>query len=266
MGKKVTISTLAKRYAAGEKLVMVTAYDTPSAKLAERAGVDFLLVGDSVAMTTLGYTSTLPMTMDMMLHHTRAVRRGAPDAFVVLDMPFMSYQADEAEALRNAARALKEADADAVKLEGGAEFAPLVKRMVDAGIPVMGHLGLLPQRVNALGGYKVAGRSEAEAERILQAAQALEAAGAFSVVLECVPAEVGSKITADIHIPTIGIGSGNGCSGQVQVWHDLFGLGGEFLPHHAKRYVDAGSLIESALRNYADEVRSGEFPGKENSF
>ena len=267
MSKKTTVSTIAKRYAAGEKLVMVTCYDAPAARIAMDSGIDFLLVGDSVAMTVLGLSSTIPMTMEQMLHHTRAVRRGAPDAMVVLDMPFMSYQADMAEALRNAARALKEADADAVKLEGGAEQAPLVAKMVESGIPVVAHIGLMPQHVNSLGGYKVAGRTDAEAEKLIADAKALESAGAFAIVLECTPAALAEKVTKLLHIPTIGIGSGSACSGQVQVLHDLLGLGaGDFLPRHAKRYADLSKIAKEALSQYAEEVKSGEFPTGENSF
>lgn len=267
MSKKTTVSTIAKRYNSGEKLVMVTAYDAPAAAFAASAGIDFLLVGDSVAMTVLGLSSTIPMTMDEMLHHSKAVRRGAPDALVVFDMPFMSYQADSAEALRNAARALKEAGADAVKLEGGIEQAPLIAKLVESGIPVVAHIGLMPQHVNSLGGYKVAGRTEEEAEKMMLAAQALEKAGAFAIVLECTPKSLAEKITKSLHIPTIGIGSGNGCSGQVQVLHDILGMGiSDFLPKHAKRYANIAEIARTALAQYAEEVKNGKFPTSENSF
>lgn len=266
MGKKVTVSTLLKRYRENEKLVMLTAYDSPSARMAANAGIDFLLVGDSVAMTTLGHSSTIPATMEDMLHHAAAVRRGAPDSFVVCDMPFMSYQADTAEAMRNAARFLKEAGGDAVKLEGGAEVAPLIEKLVSSGIPVVAHMGLMPQHVNAAGGYKVAGRSADEADRISYEAGIIAKAGAFALVLECVPSALGKRITEELEIPTIGIGSGNNCSGQVQVWHDILGLSGDFLPRHAKRYLDAGKMIESALAQYAGEVKNSSFPTAENSF
>ncbi len=264
--KKISVSTFAKRKAANEKLVMVTSYDAPAARIAASAGIDILLVGDSVAMTVLGLASTIPMTMDEMLHHTKAVRRGAPDSFVVFDMPFMSYQADTAEALRNAARALKEADADAVKLEGGAEVAPLIRQLVSSGIPVMAHMGLMPQHVQALGGYKVQGKTEEDAARLLAEAKIIEEAGAFALVLECIPASLGKKITESLRIPTIGIGSGADCSGQVQVLHDVLGLGGDFLPRHAKRYAELGKIAENALKQYADEVKAGVFPGDANSF
>lgn len=263
--KKVTVSTLMKRYKAGEKLVMSTAYSAIESRLCLAGSVDFLLVGDSVGMTHLGYENTLPVTMEDMLAHTAAVRRGAPEAFVVFDMPFMSYQESEAQALHNAGLAMKTTGADAVKLEGGAEYADLVRRMTGAGIPVMGHIGLMPQRVQVCGGYKVVGRDDAGAEQVMRDALALQDAGAFAVVLECVPEKLGEKVTAELDIPTIGIGSGRFCSGQVQVISDLLGLL-EFKPKHAKRYLEAGSLISAAMKNYADEVRSGAFPTEENVF
>lgn len=263
--KKVTVSTLAKRVSADEKLVMSTAYDAIQAKLCMSAGIDFMLVGDSVGMTHLGYGNTLPVTMEDMLAHTAAVRRGAPEAFVVFDMPFMSYQQSDEAAMVNAGAALKTTGADAVKLEGGAEYAPLVRKMTGAGIPVMGHIGLLPQRVQVCGGYKVVGRDEAGARQVLEDALALQEAGAFAVVLECVPENLAREVTAKLYIPTIGIGSGRYCSGQVQVITDLLGLM-EFKPKHAKRYIEAGELISGALKQYADEVKSGVFPAEENTF
>ncbi|MCQ2378100.1 MAG: 3-methyl-2-oxobutanoate hydroxymethyltransferase [Victivallaceae bacterium] len=264
--KKTTVAAFAKRKAAEEKLVMVTAYDAPAARIAADAGIDILLVGDSVAMTALGLSSTIPMTMDEMLHHAKAVRRGAPESFVVFDMPFMSYQADDAEALRNAARALKEAGSDAVKLEGGAEVAPLIAKLVSAGIPVMAHMGLMPQHVRAIGGYKVAGRTPDEAARLLAEAREIEKAGAFSLVLECVPAALGKSITDALTIPTIGIGSGAGCSGQVQVLHDLLGLGGEGVPRDARPFPASGNAAKEARAQYADDVKKGVFPAPDNSF
>ena len=266
MGKKITVATLAKRYAAGEKLVMVTAYDAPGAAMAAKAGIDFLLVGDSLAMTVLGHQNTLPATMDEMIHHCKAVRRGAPDSFVVFDMPFMSYQISFEKAMENAGRAIKEAGADAVKFEGGAEYAPLISRLVDAGIPVIPHIGLLPQRVQAVGGYKVTGRSEDDARRLLNDAKAFEQAGAFAIVLECVTRSVAAEITSNISIPTIGIGSGPECSGQVQVFHDIIGMFDGFTPKHSRRYAEAGKMITDALASYAREVREGIFPAEENSF
>ena len=263
--KKVTVSTLAKRYAAGEKLVMCTAYDAIQSRLCAAAGVDFLLVGDSVGMTHLGYANTLPVTMEDMLSHTAAVRRGAPESFVVFDMPFMSYQESTSIALHHAGIAMKTTGADAVKLEGGAEYADLVRLMTGAGIPVMGHIGLMPQRVQVSGGYKVVGRDEESAGKVLADALALQDAGAFAIVLECVPEALGKRVTEALKIPTVGIGSGQYCSGQVQVICDLLGLM-DFTPKHAKRYAGIGSQITDALRTYADEVRSGKFPTSENSF
>ena len=205
---KTNVRTFRKRKEAGEKIVMITACDAPSAAAAFAAGIDVLLVGDSLAMTVLGYANTLPLTMEEALHHARAVRRGAPDAFVIFDMPFMSYQVSMEEALRNAGRAVKEAGANAVKLEGGAELVPLITRLVDCGIPVMPHLGLLPQRIQTSGTYRITGRTDAEVEKLLSDAHAVEAAGAFALVLECMPAEVGRRISEALTIPTIGIGSG----------------------------------------------------------
>ena len=262
MKKKVTISTFAKCKRDGEKIVMVTAYDAPTAAAAVEAGIDVILVGDSVAMAMLGHDNTLPMTMDVMLHHTRAVRRGAPNALVIFDMPFMSYQTDDATALCNAGRALKESGADAVKLEGGALVAPLIRKLVDSGIPVVAHLGLLPQHVQAAGGYKMTGRGDNAAE-LIKDALAIQEAGACAVVLECMLTGVAAEITAKLRIPTIGIGSGVDCDGQVQVVTDLLGIG-EFLPRHAKRYCEVGKIVREALSSYAAEVRNGTFPGPEN--
>ena len=263
--KKVTVSTLAKRRAAGEKLVMSTTYDAIEARLCFAAGIDFLLVGDSVGMTHLGYASTLPVTMEDMLLHVSAVRRGAPEAFVVADMPFMSYQESDELGLHNAGRFLKECGADAVKLEGGAEVAPLVAKMTAAGIPVMAHVGLMPQHVQVAGGYRIVGRDAVSADKVLADALALQDAGAFSVVLECVPESLAKRVTETVAIATIGIGSGKFCSGQVQVISDLLGLS-EFTPKHARRYAEIGSAIAAALKNYADDVRAGTFPAPENTF
>ena len=263
--KKVTLTTLRKRVDAGEKLVMSTAYSAIESGLCMNAGVDFMLVGDSVGMTHLGYANTLPVTMEDMLSHTQAVRRGAPEGFIVFDMPFMSYQESDAQALHNAGLAMKLTGADAVKLEGGEEFAPLVAKMTGAGIPVMGHIGLMPQRVQVAGGYKIVGRDDAGAEKVLRDALALQEAGAFAVVLECIPEALGKKVTETLDIPTVGIGSGKYCSGQVQVITDLLGLT-DFTPKHAKRFLDAGALITAALKTYADEVKNGTFPAPENTF
>ncbi len=263
---KTTVSAYRKRKEKGEKIVMLTAYDAPGAAAAYAAGIDMLLVGDSMAMTVLGYDTTLPLTMEEALFHTAAVRRGAPDAFVIFDMPFMSYQISVEEALRNAGRAVKEAGADAVKLEGGAELAPLLSRLVDAGIPVMAHIGLLPQRIMTAGGYKITGKTAEDAEKLLQDALAAEEAGAFSVVLECMPTAVGAKLSQALRIPAIGIGSGAGCDGQIQVMNDVLGLFENFTPKHARRYAELGRITREALKAYADDVRSGSFPGAENSF
>ena len=256
---KVTVATFRKRKAAGEKISMLTVYDAPTASICHAAGVDSLLVGDSLAMTVLGYKNTLPLTMEEALHHARAVRRGAPDAFVVFDMPFMSYQADDAEALRNAGRAMKEAGADAIKLEGGAEVAPLIAKLVRSGIPVLAHLGLLPQHIMTAGGYRQTGKTPEDAARLLDDARRVEEAGAFATVLECMPAEVGKMITENISIPTIGIGSGPDCDGQVQVLNDLLGLFEEFTPKHARRYAELGRIFREAVTRYADDVRTGAF-------
>ena len=261
---KTTVSAFAKRREANEKIVMVTVSSAPEAAAAAAAGIDVLLVGDSLGMTVLGFETTLPVTMEMMLHHTAAVRRGAPEAFVIFDMPFLSYHCGIDEAVRNAGRALQEVGADAVKLEGGAD-PELVRRLVVSGIPVLGHLGLLPQSIQTAGGYKVVGRTEAAADRVVAEAKALEEAGAFGVVLECVPAALGERVTRVLHIPTIGIGSGAGCSGQVQVLYDLLGLSGH-KPKHAKCYAELGKLMRQALADYATEVKSGVFPAEENAF
>lgn len=265
MLKRTTVAAFAKRKRENEKIVMITAYDAPTASAAADAGIDVLLVGDSLAPTVLGYRNTLPVTMEQMLHHASAVRRGAPGAFVVFDLPFMSYQESIEKALHNAGRALKEADCDAVKLEGGAEAAPLIDALVGAGIPVMAHVGLLPQRVQTSGGYRIQGRTPEAAERILADARAVEAAGAFAVVLECIPAELGKSVTESLTVPTIGIGSGPDCSGQVQVMNDVLGLF-ESTPKHAKRYAEVGKIIREALGNYASEVRGKTFPDDEHSF
>lgn len=261
---KTTVSAFAKRRAAGEKLVMVTAGSAAESRAAFEAGIDLILVGDSLGMTMLGFDNTIPVTMEMMLHHTASVRRGAPEAFVIFDMPFMSYQTGMDEAVRNAGRALQEAGADAVKLEGGADPA-LIRRLVASGIPVLGHLGLLPQRIQTIGGYRIVGRDDEAADELIAEARGIEEAGAFATVLECVPTELGSRITGALHIPTIGIGSGAGCSGQVQVLYDSLGISVR-TPKHAKRYAELGTLMRDALARYADEVRRGVFPAEEHSF
>lgn len=257
--RPITTTALKAAKAAGRPIVMVTAYDAPSARLADQAGVDAILVGDSLGMVVLGYDSTLPVTMEDMLHHSRAVVRGARHPLIVVDMPFMSFQINAEEALRNAGRLMAEGGAHAVKIEGGASLAPTVERMVAAGIPVMGHVGLTPQSVHQLGGYKVQAKETAAAISLIEDCVALEAAGAFAIVLECIPAELAAMISAELDIPTIGIGAGAGCDGQVQVFHDMLGMG-EFTPRHAKRYAGVGDAIREALESYANDVREGAFP------
>ena len=258
---RVTTTSLAAMKAAGEPIVMVTAYDAPGARLADAAGVDVILVGDSLGMTVLGYDSTLPVTMDDMLRATAAVARGTTHALVVADMPFLSFQVSPEDALRNAGRFLAEAGAVAVKIEGGAGVAPLVEFLVGAGVPVIGHVGLTPQSVNVLGGYTVQGRDFDGAIALVEDCLELEAAGAFAVVLELVPAELAVLVSEELAIPTIGIGAGAGCDGQVQVFHDILGLG-ENTPRHAKRYAEIGEAITKAIARYAADVRAGTFPGE----
>jgi 3-methyl-2-oxobutanoate hydroxymethyltransferase len=244
----------------GHAIVMLTAYDFHSARLVEAAGVDAVLVGDSLGMTMLGYESTLPVTMDDMVRATASVSRACSRALVIADMPFMSYAADYAEGMRNAARLMTEGGAHAVKVESGSPATiDLVAGLVDAGIPVMGHVGLTPQSVNTLGGYRTQGKDAASATLALADALALEEAGAFAVVLECIPAELALRISGLLTIPTIGIGAGVGCDGQVQVFHDILGIG-EFVPKHAKRYAEIGEAILSAVSAYTSDVRAGAFP------
>ncbi|MGJ8455240.1 3-methyl-2-oxobutanoate hydroxymethyltransferase [Pseudothermotoga sp. U03pept] len=249
-----------------EQIVLITAYDAPFANIVHQAGVDAILVGDSVANNVLGYSDTLAATMEDMIRHTQAVRRGAPEAFIIADMPFLSYQCSHDEAVKNAGRFLKEAGANAVKLEGGSFYAPLIERLVKAGIPVMGHLGLTPQSVNLFGGYKVQGKTEKSAEYLLEEAKAIEKAGVFSIVLEMVVEETAKRITENLTVPTIGIGSGRYCDGQVLVLHDLLGLNPSFLPKFAKRYANLYQTSLEAVQKYALEVRSRTFPSEENVF
>lgn len=249
----------------GEPIPMVTAYDYTSALLADRAGIPMILVGDSMAQTMLGFEDTLPVTVDDMVRHTAAVVRGTERAFVVADMPFMSYQASVSDALRNAGRLLKEGGAQAVKLEGGAAAVETVRALADAGVAVMGHLGLTPQSVHQLGGYGVQGKTSAAARALVEAALELEAAGAFALVLELIPAELAQEVSDRLTIPTIGIGAGGACDGQVQVWHDLLGLSVDFTPRHAARYAEVGETVMDALRRWADDVRRGRFPTEAQS-
>ncbi len=264
--KKVTTSTVQAMKRKGEKISMVTAYDYPTALLVERAGIHIILVGDSVGMTTLGYESTIPVTMDEMIHHAKAVKRGASLPLIIGDMPFMSYQASTRDALINAGRFLKEAEVDAIKLEGGATVKDTVGEMVRAGIPVMGHIGLTPQSVAQLGGYKVQGKDAASAQQIIDDALSLEDAGAFAILLEAVPAPLAKIITEKLQIPTIGIGAGVHCDGQVLVMHDLIGLFDKFTPKFAKRYAEVGQVILKALEEYKKEVEEGSFPTPEHSY
>ena len=252
--------------ARGEKVGVVTAYDYTSARLADGAGVPVILVGDSLGMVVLGHDSTVPVTMEDMVHHVKAVSRGARRALVVGDLPFMSYQVDPARALDNAARLVQEGGAHAVKLEGGRVVAKTVRRIVDCGIPVMGHVGLTPQSVNAFGGYRVVGRRREEAAGILGDAAALEDAGAFAVVLELVPSPLAAAVTRRLSIPTIGIGAGPHCDGQVQVLHDMLGLYEDFVPKHTRRYANLAEAMSTALGRYLKDVKDGAFPGDEETF
>lgn len=248
------------------KIACLTAYDYAFAKLVDEAGLPLILVGDSVATTMLGYHHTLPVTMDVMLHHTAAVVRGARNALVVADMPFLSYQVSEDDALRNAGRFLQEAGAGAVKIEGGAFRAPLIRRLVQNGIPVLAHIGLTPQNLRVTGGYKVQGRRPAESAGLLRDARALETAGAFALVVECVPATLGKRLSRALQIPTIGIGAGPGCDGQIMVLHDMLGLSGEFHPKFVKRYAELGRAAQKALAAYRGEVETGQYPAPEHTY
>ncbi len=260
---KVTVPEILSRKNSSSpdrKITCLTAYDYPTARLLDEAGVDVLLVGDSVGMVVLGYESTLPVTLDEMLHHTRAVRRGARHALVVADMPFGSYHTDIAESLRNAVRFVKEAGAEAVKIEGGERRIELIARLVEAEIPVMGHIGLTPQSLHAMGGYRVQGKTPDAAEQLIRDARAVEAAGAFAVVLEGIPRQLAAQITADVRIPTIGIGAGPDCDGQILVVHDLLGLTFGETPKFARQYAHLGEIISGAVREYCEDVRRGNFP------
>ncbi|MEF3273161.1 MAG: 3-methyl-2-oxobutanoate hydroxymethyltransferase [Chloroflexus sp.] len=260
---RTTIRDIQQMRDRGERIPMVTAYDYTSAQIADRAGIPLILVGDSLGMVVLGYESTVPVTLEEMLHHTRAVARGARKALIIGDLPFLTYASPE-QAVINAGRMLQEAGAQAVKLEGGVQIAPTIARLVSLGIPVMGHIGFTPQAVNQIG-LRVQGRRAHEARQLIADALAVQEAGAFAIVLELVPAELAQAITERLRIPTIGIGAGAGCSGQVQVWHDLLGLYSDFVPRHARRYADLATIISNALTQYVNEVRNGVFPGPEHS-
>jgi 3-methyl-2-oxobutanoate hydroxymethyltransferase len=262
---RITINQIKEMKQKGEKIVMLTAYDFSTAKIVDEAGIPLILVGDSLGEVVLGYESTIPVTIDEMLHHTKAVVRGTKRAMVIGDMPFMTYHISVDDALYNAARFIQEGGAQAVKLEGGVTVAEKVRRIVDCGIPVMGHIGLTPQSIHQLGGHKIQGKTPEAAARLLEDAKALEQAGAFSVVLETVPAQLARLITAKVSIPTIGIGAGVDCDGQVLVINDVLGSYTEFVPKHAKQYVKLTDIISKAVTQYRDEVKAGSFPTEKQS-
>ena len=263
---KNTVLTFQQAKENGEKLTMLTAYDYSTAKLIDEAGVNSILVGDSLGNVILGYEDTISVTMEDMIHHGAAVARGAKNALVVIDMPFMSYQTSVYDALVNAGRLMKEGRGDAVKLEGGVEVCPQIKAIVDAGIPVCAHIGLTPQSINAFGGFKVQGKSEVAAKKLLEDAKAVEEAGAFAVVIEGVPAKIAALIAEQLHIPTIGIGAGKDCDGQVLVYQDMLGMFSDFTPKFVKRYANIGEVMKEAFQNYIKEVRDGVFPAEENTY
>ena len=264
--KKITPVDVQGMKREGKKIVMLTAYDYPMALLEDRAGIEVILVGDSLAMTVLGYENTVPVTMDEMIHHTKAVTRGAKYALIIGDMPFMSFNTSERDAILNAGRFMKEGGADAVKLEGGASVKETVRAIVKAGIPVMGHIGLTPQTISMLGGFKVQGKDAQAAQKIIDDALSLEDVGAFSVLLEAVPAPIAKRVTERLKVPTIGIGAGVHCDGQVLVVHDMLGLFDRFTPKFAKRYVNLSELTLKAFDSYREEVSKGTFPTDQQSF
>ncbi len=266
MVKRVTVRTFLKKKRDGEKITMLTAYDYPTAKLLDQAGIDAILVGDSLGMVIQGNETTLPVTVEEMIYHVKAVRRGVTRAMVIADMPFLSYQVSRQDAIFNAGLMLKECGADAVKLEGGERIADLIEELVSIGIPVMGHIGLTPQSVNVFGGYRVQGRTDKEIERLKNDAKAIEEAGVFSIVLESVPVEVAKEITESISVPTIGIGAGPYTDGQVLVFHDYLGIFEDIKPRFVKRYRELGREIIEATKEYIEEVKSGKFPAPMHSF
>ena len=263
---KKTVSTFREAKKAGKKLSMLTAYDYTTAKLLDDCGIDGILVGDSLGMVCLGYKDTLRVTMEDMLHHTKAVANGIKNALLVGDMPFMSYHASVYDAVKNAGRLIQEAGAEAVKLEGGSNVIPQVEAIVKAQIPVMGHMGLTPQSVNAFGGFKVQGKNAGKAKQLIDDAKKLEDAGVFAIVLECIPKELAGLITKAVSVPTIGIGAGAQCDGQILVYQDMFAMYSDFKPKFVKTYGNIGEVIASGVKEYMDEVTSGAFPGEENSF
>lgn len=263
---KNTVVTFQQMKERGEKISMLTAYDYSTAKLEDEAGVNSILVGDSLGNVVLGYEDTISVTMEDMIHHGAAVARGAKNALVIVDMPFMSYQTSVYDAVVNAGRLMKEARAGAVKLEGGKEVCPQIKAIVEAGIPVCAHLGLTPQSINAFGGFRVQGKTEAAAKKLLEDAEAIQQAGAFAVVLEGIPRKLADLATQRLTIPTIGIGAGNGCDGQVIVYQDMLGMFSDFTPKFVKRYAEAGEMMKRAFRQYIEEIQSGVFPGEEHEY
>lgn len=263
---KNTVMTFKESKNKGEKLTMLTAYDYSTAKLIDEAGINSILVGDSLGNVILGYEDTVSVTVEDMIHHGAAVARGAKDALVIIDMPFMSYQTSVYDAMVNAGRLMKEGRANAVKLEGGSEVCPQIKAIVDAGIPVCAHLGMTPQSINAFGGFKVQCRTEEAAKKLIEDAKAVEEAGAFAVVLECVPAKLAEIITGIINIPTIGIGAGNGCDGQVLVYQDMLGMFSDFTPKFVKKFASVGEVMKEAFKSYIKEVNDGTFPSEEHGF
>lgn len=263
---KNTIITFKQSKQQGRKISMLTAYDYSTAKLMDEAGINAILVGDSLGNVVLGYEDTLSVTMEDMIHHGAAVARGAKNAMVVVDMPFMSYQASVYDAVVNAGRLMKEGRASAVKLEGGKEVCPQVKAVTEAGIPVMGHLGLTPQSINALGGHRVQGKTQQAAQKLLDDARALQEVGAFAVVLECVPEKLADKVTKELEIPTIGIGAGSGCDGQVLVYQDMLGMFSDFTPKFVKKFANVGQVMKEAFKSYIDEMQQGSFPSQEHCY
>jgi len=264
--KKFMIQDFQKKKASGEKITMLTAYDYPMARLIDEAGIDAILVGDSGAMVALGYEKTISVTMDEMIHHAKAVRRGVKNAFLIGDMPFMSYQVSDEDAVRNAGRFVKEAGCEAVKIEGGREVCSRVKAILDAGIPVLGHVGLTPQSLSKLGGYRVQGKDASSASRLKEDTVFLQEGGCFAVILECVPSALARGVTALLRIPTIGIGAGPFCDGQVLVTHDIIGYFDKFIPKFAKRYANISEDILKAAKKFKDETLSGDFPDKKHSY
>lgn len=263
---KRTVATLLKQKAEGEKISMLTCYDYSTAKLVDKAGIDMILVGDSLGMTMLGYPDTLAVTMEDMIHHGKAVMRGVKETFVVMDMPFMSYQTSIYDAVVNAGRLIKETGGNAVKLEGGAAVCEQIKAITDAGIPVCAHIGMTPQSVNAYGGFKVQGKDAVKAQQIIDDALAVQEAGAFMVVLECIPAKLAALITDKLDIPTIGIGAGAGCDGQVLVWQDMLALFDDFVPKFVKQFGQVGEAMVNGFKAYDEEVKAGTFPAPEHTY